>query len=428
MGFLARKVEQKNHMTTVKNDDTEQGMGPGLVFVNAREALKITQAETADVLNLSVSVIKALESNDDSALPERVYVNGYIRSYAKLLGLAADPLIQAWGAQFPNAMQSQRADLDEAQARNWSVASVSPEASSGLGRWVLIAILASIVFIYFVSNQEPKETPSKGVVGDEQVSSQAPTELLDYESPMGEVQAVEDVTEAAALIGSRVAEPLAEIVVAVAETNVESNFGSSVEGSDESNVEAISAETSSRVESESAPEVETLPSSEVQLNLSSASIVQLPEVATLAIGQANALGVLPGAEAIQENAARAEIEDVADGSVNSGVFDSASKVDWVVDEAASLGAAFSLPRLTLEGNDRIVLTFTGDWWFEIKTVDDEMLHADLGRPEQVREYFGQGPFAIKLGFAQGAAVEFNGRSVALAPHTRNNVANLVLGQ
>jgi cytoskeleton protein RodZ len=57
-----------------------------------------------------------------------------------------------------------------------------------------------------------------------------------------------------------------------------------------------------------------------------------------------------------------------------------------------------------------------------------MLHADLGRSEQVREYFGQGPFSIKLGYAQGAAVEFNGASVALAPHTRNNVAKLVLGQ
>jgi hypothetical protein len=57
-----------------------------------------------------------------------------------------------------------------------------------------------------------------------------------------------------------------------------------------------------------------------------------------------------------------------------------------------------------------------------------MLHADLGRPEQVREYFGQGPFAIKLGFAQGASLEFNGSNVALSPHTRNDVANLVVGQ
>ena len=118
-------------MSIVENNDLEMGPGPGMVFVQAREALSITQAETADVLNLSVSVIKALEGNDDSSLPERVYVNGYIRSYAKLLGLAAEPLIQAWGAQFPDEMQSQRADLDEEQARNWSVAATNPEAAPG---------------------------------------------------------------------------------------------------------------------------------------------------------------------------------------------------------------------------------------------------------------------------------------------------------
>ena len=108
--------------------------------------------------------------------------------------------------------------------------------------------------------------------------------------------------------------------------------------------------------------------------------------------------------------------------------DSSAQIDSVAPDAEQEAPAFSLPRLTLEGNDRIVLSFTADCWFEIKNVDGEMLHADLGRSEQVREYFGQGPFSIKLGFAQGATVEFNGASVALAPHTRNNVAKLVLGQ
>ena len=140
-------------MTSEKSNGLNATQGPGQVFVQAREALAITQAETADVLNLSVSVIRAIENNDDSALPERVYVNGYIRSYAKLLGLAAEPLIQSWGAQFPDEMQSQRADQDEEEARNWSVVATDSVSSPGLGRWVLATIIASIVFIYFVSNQ-----------------------------------------------------------------------------------------------------------------------------------------------------------------------------------------------------------------------------------------------------------------------------------
>ena len=58
-------------MTVVKNKDLKQGQGPGLVFIQAREALSITQAETADVLNLTVSVIKALENNDQGQLYQR---------------------------------------------------------------------------------------------------------------------------------------------------------------------------------------------------------------------------------------------------------------------------------------------------------------------------------------------------------------------
>ena len=61
-------------MTSEKSNGLNATQGPGQVFIQAREALAITQAETADVLNLSVSVIRAIENNDDSALPERVYV------------------------------------------------------------------------------------------------------------------------------------------------------------------------------------------------------------------------------------------------------------------------------------------------------------------------------------------------------------------
>ena len=73
--------------------------GPGQVFIDGREALGITQEQAADSLNLSVRAIKAIESDDANSLPDIVYVNGYIRSYAKLLGIASQPLIDAWRAQ-----------------------------------------------------------------------------------------------------------------------------------------------------------------------------------------------------------------------------------------------------------------------------------------------------------------------------------------
>ena len=417
-------------MTVVKNKDLEQGQGPGLVFIQAREALSITQAETADVLNLSVSVIKALESNDDSVLPERVYVNGYIRSYAKLLGLAAEPLIQAWGAQFPDEMQSQRADLDEEQARNWSVASASPRESTGLGRWILVAILLSGVFIYFVSNQEGGETAS-GVVVDAPVVE--PSGPVESDGSVVDTTATETVVTDVVVGVDNAATTIDEPVVIQAKT-VDVVIS----------VEPI-LEPEPQLLLETGPEVST--AIDVQVSAADGPIEgqQVTQDADDSIDRKNAqangqsegqtddqandqANVLAAAMFLVGDAVDSVVVDPAVTAEVTVTTDSSAQTDSVAPDAEQEAPAFSLPRLTLEGNDRIVLSFTADCWFEIKNVDGEMLHADLGRSEQVREYFGQGPFSIKLGFAQGATVEFNGASVALAPHTRNNVAKLVLGQ
>ncbi len=413
-------------MTVVKNKDLKQGQGPGLVFIQAREALSITQAETADVLNLTVSVIKALENNDDSSLPERVYVNGYIRSYAKLLGLAAEPLIQAWGAQFPDEMQSQRADLDEEQARNWSVASASPRKSTGLGRWILVAILLSVVFIYFVSNQEGSETAPEVVVEAPIVEPSGP---VDSDGSVVDTTATETVVTDVVVGVDNAATTIYEPVVIQAKT--------------------VDVVISAEPILEPEPALEPQPLLETGLEASTAKDVQLSAVDVPIEGPQVTQDV---DESIDRKNAQAngQSDDQTDDQANDQVkvlaatmssvvdpvatadvtdtTDSSAQIDSIAPDAEQEAPAFSLPRLTLDGNDRIVLSFTADCWFEIKNVDGEMLHADLGRSEQVREYFGQGPFSIKLGFAQGAELEFNGASVALAPHTRNNVAKLVLGQ
>ena len=50
------------------------------------------------------------------------------------------------------------------------------------------------------------------------------------------------------------------------------------------------------------------------------------------------------------------------------------------------------------------------------------------RPEEVLRLVGQGPFRILLGYAPGVQMQYNGETVSLLAHTRNNVASLVLGQ
>ena len=70
-------------------DDTQSGIetSRGETLKALREKNEWSIEEVAASLNLRVEVIRSLESDDYSALPEQTYVRGYIRSYGRLLGL-----------------------------------------------------------------------------------------------------------------------------------------------------------------------------------------------------------------------------------------------------------------------------------------------------------------------------------------------------
>lgn len=60
---------------------------PGMILSAARNELKWDIEDVAANLNLRVSVIQALESDDYKDLPGPTFVRGYIRAYARLLGI-----------------------------------------------------------------------------------------------------------------------------------------------------------------------------------------------------------------------------------------------------------------------------------------------------------------------------------------------------
>lgn len=80
------------------------------------------------------------------------------------------------------------------------------------------------------------------------------------------------------------------------------------------------------------------------------------------------------------------------------------------------------------GEDRLRFLYTQDCWTEIRDAEDRQIYGDLNRTGQTLELQGKAPFTILVGYAPGVTLHFNGQPVALAPHTRSNVATLVLGQ
>jgi len=76
--------------------------GPGHRLRMAREAAKLSLGEVATQLNLTVTVVSALEHGTQQNLPPPVFVRGYIKNYARLLGLAANDLVALYDSQRPS--------------------------------------------------------------------------------------------------------------------------------------------------------------------------------------------------------------------------------------------------------------------------------------------------------------------------------------
>ena len=377
--------------------------GPGQVFIDGREALGITQEQAADSLNLSVRAIKAIESDDANSLPDIVYVNGYIRSYAKLLGIASQPLIDAWRAQ--HAMPA-----DEAAQLNTSPDGSKVDAVNvrpmKMGRWALIALGLSAVFVYFVAFTDDAATP------------QSPQEIASVSSagePSGlgpQADVGEDLDEQTRADGAGTVSVELDSAVAETAANEPSVTDAEVDGVLGDGTASENAPSIVPVAQQAVVEDRTQESTQEKTDVSPQDLVAetVAEEGNLEVAADEVVAIEAGSQAPDEEVAQ------IDADVSQA------------EPEREVAKAFALPRLTEFGDNTIDLTFSEDCWFEIRTIDGELLYADLGRTGQSRRYIGAAPFRIKLGFSPGAALAYNGEPIDLAPYTRQEVARVLLSE
>ncbi|NKC16909.1 MAG: DUF4115 domain-containing protein [Gammaproteobacteria bacterium] len=74
----------------------ELDLGPGQRLKNAREASSLSLEEVATHLHLDIRTISNLEADNYDVLPAPTFVRGYLRSYARLLNIAPEPLIDGF--------------------------------------------------------------------------------------------------------------------------------------------------------------------------------------------------------------------------------------------------------------------------------------------------------------------------------------------
>jgi cytoskeleton protein RodZ len=116
--------------TPEKDNVVELADGPGRRLRQARQARGLHLEQIATGLHLHPKQIAALERDDYQALPGPVFIVGYIRNYARLLGQEPQPLIDAYRAAHPEDQPPP------------AVRRAGPTPTGGGHRWVRLASLA----------------------------------------------------------------------------------------------------------------------------------------------------------------------------------------------------------------------------------------------------------------------------------------------
>lgn len=214
-------------MTESDNSEAEihEPAAFGQQLMLAREKAGITLEEAARELNLKQEIVEAIEDSALDRLPPVTFVQGYVRSYARLLGLPEENILREFEEEVPHERES---ELQPRPPSPDGANSQSPliKLTTGLIIVVALAVLLYAVYSYLSERTEHIEQASHAdsenmVTG---LTSEAPAmapeaDITEEEIPAVEVDpepAVEEETPAESVAEPVVpeTEPLPEIEVA----------------------------------------------------------------------------------------------------------------------------------------------------------------------------------------------------------------------
>ena len=137
-----------------------RNLPPGEQLRNARQGYRWSVEDVAANLNLTVEMVRALESGDTEALPGPTFVRGYLRAYARLMEIdestvlagADDAQGESIGSVVP--ILGKEAFKDK-KGRQWLKFSTSQKKSWRKTALISILILAGILAAWWFSGLLP---------------------------------------------------------------------------------------------------------------------------------------------------------------------------------------------------------------------------------------------------------------------------------
>ncbi len=146
---------------TVENEVNEllQQECYGVTLREAREKAGLSIDDVSEKILISADILKSIENSQSDALPSVAFAQGYIRSYAKILNLQADSIIEAYLKTVPEQQQLSPRGLV-----------ATPQTSNSLLlTGVLFGLLAIIGFTFWLFNSTSITEVVEQSVTDSQV-------------------------------------------------------------------------------------------------------------------------------------------------------------------------------------------------------------------------------------------------------------------
>lgn len=192
-------------MTVLNNDSDEIGNEVnellqkrdfGSVLKKAREKRGMSANDVAEDLLISVDIIKAIDNSQADALPALTFTQGYIRSYARLLGLSADDIITEYVLMAPNSKQV-LTPHSVLPAQKSSADSFMKFISFS---FIVIAIIVLVVWLYKTDFQNYSKISDEIAAFNTPINTQSQQQISTEETEIvtiNEAQDSSDVSDAA---------------------------------------------------------------------------------------------------------------------------------------------------------------------------------------------------------------------------------------
>ena len=136
-------------------DETLNIQQPGTLLKEKRESLGLSQKQVADRLRLRVAIIRNIEDNQFDSDLVATFIRGYLRSYAKVVGLPASEVVDAYEFHYVIEPQEQKMQSFSKKTKR-----EKNDSRIMLITWIIVLVIIGMSSLWWWQNNQNNDLSS----------------------------------------------------------------------------------------------------------------------------------------------------------------------------------------------------------------------------------------------------------------------------